>query len=207
MCASSDGVSWRASKRFVLLASNGLDGFADSDWAVSLSHSSKTGSLVLFNCSPISWKTKLQKYIALSTVEAAFSASRCAERLLRWFISDATCVWIGSAPRTKVIFTKWVHAQTWAVCVKSSLEAEKSVRDVDPLEGSSCGTVLQVKQTSPGAEGRRPTWDPNLIPADPTSVNRDVLNLSKFSKLFHFLGVNLYKFVKFHSLNLSNFCV
>ncbi len=47
--------------------SNGLTGFADSDWAMSLCCRSTTGNLFLYNRSPISWQSKLQKMIALST--------------------------------------------------------------------------------------------------------------------------------------------
>ncbi len=44
--------------------SNGLSSFADSDWAMSLSHRSTTGNLFLYNSSPIYWRSKLQKTIA-----------------------------------------------------------------------------------------------------------------------------------------------
>ncbi len=58
------------------------------------------------------------------------------------------------------IFTKGLHAQPWAACqcVKSILfwEVGKSVRDVDPHEGSSGGEVLQVESRRPlrGVSGR-----------------------------------------------------
>jgi hypothetical protein len=45
--------------------SNGLTGFADSDWAMSLSRRSTTGDLFLYNRSQIAWRSKMQKTIAL----------------------------------------------------------------------------------------------------------------------------------------------
>ena len=50
----------------------GLDGFADADWANSHSRRSTTGFLIRYNMGPISWKSKLQKTIALSTAEAEY---------------------------------------------------------------------------------------------------------------------------------------
>ncbi len=59
--------------------SQGLIGFADSDWANSVSRHSTTGNLFLYNGTPIAWKSKLQKTIALSTAEAEYyAASRAA---------------------------------------------------------------------------------------------------------------------------------
>jgi hypothetical protein len=60
-----------------LTFSNGLR-FADSDWAMSLSRRSTTGNLFLYNRSPISWRSKLQKTIALSTAEAEYYAASTA---------------------------------------------------------------------------------------------------------------------------------
>ncbi len=63
--------------------SNGLTGFADSDWAMSLSCRSTTGRLFLYNRLQISWRSKLQKTIALSTAEAEYySASRAAVEVI-----------------------------------------------------------------------------------------------------------------------------
>jgi hypothetical protein len=68
--------------------SNGLTCFADSDWAMSLSSRSTTGSLFLYNRSQIAWRSKLQKMIALSTAEAEYySASRAAvEVIFLWYL-------------------------------------------------------------------------------------------------------------------------
>jgi hypothetical protein len=61
--------------------SNGLTCFAVSDWAMSLSRRSATGNL--FNRSPISWRLKLQKPIALSTAGAGYySASTAAVEVI-----------------------------------------------------------------------------------------------------------------------------
>jgi hypothetical protein len=63
--------------------SNGLSGYCDSDWANSLSLRSTTvtraGNLFLYIRAPISWRSKLQKTVALSTAEAEYySASSAA---------------------------------------------------------------------------------------------------------------------------------
>jgi hypothetical protein len=52
--------------------SNSLTGDCDSDWASSISWRSTTYNVFLYNQAPISWKSKLQKTIALSTVEAEY---------------------------------------------------------------------------------------------------------------------------------------
>ena len=58
-------------------------GFADADWANSLTTHSTTGNLFLYNGTPISWRSKLQKTIALSTAEAEYySASRAAVEVI-----------------------------------------------------------------------------------------------------------------------------
>jgi hypothetical protein len=69
--------------------SNGLTGFADSDWAMSLLRRSTTGNLFLYHRSPISWRSKLQKTIALSAAEVDYySASTAAVEViyLRYFL-------------------------------------------------------------------------------------------------------------------------
>ncbi len=56
---------------------NLLSGYADSDWGNSSSRRSTSGMIMLYNKSPISWKSKMQKTTALSTAEAEYySASR-----------------------------------------------------------------------------------------------------------------------------------
>ncbi len=61
--------------------SNGLTGFADSDWVMNASSRSTAGNLFLYNRSPISWRSKLQKTIALSTAEY-YSASTAAVEVI-----------------------------------------------------------------------------------------------------------------------------
>jgi hypothetical protein len=78
--------------------SNGLTGFTGSDWAMSLSSRSTTGNLFLYNRLPISWRSKLQKRIALSTAGAEYySASRAAVEViyLRYFLCS-----MGFAPKS-----------------------------------------------------------------------------------------------------------
>ena len=59
--------------------SDGLSGYADSDWGNSSSRRSTSGNLFLYNGAPISWRSKMQKTTALSTAEAEYySASTAA---------------------------------------------------------------------------------------------------------------------------------
>ena len=46
---------------------NLLSGYADSDWGNSSSRRSTSGMIMLYNKSPISWKSKMQKTMVLST--------------------------------------------------------------------------------------------------------------------------------------------
>ena len=50
----------------------GLDGFADSDWGNSASRKSTSGLLARYNRSLLTWRSKMQKSIALSTAEAEY---------------------------------------------------------------------------------------------------------------------------------------
>jgi hypothetical protein len=62
--------SFKLTYRKLSALSNGLTGFADSDWANSIFRRSTTCSLFLHNCLPISLLSKLHKSIALPTAEA-----------------------------------------------------------------------------------------------------------------------------------------
>ena len=44
-----------------------LSGYADADWGSSSSRRSTFGMVILYNKSPIMWKSKMQKTTALST--------------------------------------------------------------------------------------------------------------------------------------------
>ncbi len=58
--------------------SNGLSGYCDSDSANSSSRSSTAGNLFLYSRAPISWRSKLQKTVVLSTAEAEYNAASSA---------------------------------------------------------------------------------------------------------------------------------
>jgi hypothetical protein len=55
--------------------SEGLDGFADSDWGNSVSRRSTTGLLARFNHGIVKWRSKMQKTVSLSTAEAEYYAA------------------------------------------------------------------------------------------------------------------------------------
>ena len=54
-----------------------LSGYAHADWGKSSSRRSTSGMVMLYNKSPIMWKSKMQKTTALSTAQEAeyYSAS------------------------------------------------------------------------------------------------------------------------------------
>jgi hypothetical protein len=52
-----------------------LTGYADADWSNSSSHRSTSSMVMLYNTSPIMWKSKMQKTTALSTVEAEYNSA------------------------------------------------------------------------------------------------------------------------------------
>lgn len=61
----------------------GLDGYCDADWANNVTRRSTTGNIFRYNFGPISWKSKLQKTISLSTAEAEYySASTAAVEVI-----------------------------------------------------------------------------------------------------------------------------
>jgi hypothetical protein len=63
-----------------------LSGYADADWGNSSSRRSTSGMVMLYNKSPIMWKSKMQKTTALSTAEAEYysaSAAGCEVLYLR----------------------------------------------------------------------------------------------------------------------------
>ena len=62
---------------------NLLSDYAYSDWGNSSSRQSTSGMIMLYNKSPISWKSKIQKTTALSMAEAEYySASTAATEVL-----------------------------------------------------------------------------------------------------------------------------
>ena len=52
--------------------SEGLDGFADSNWGNIITRRSTTGLLALFNRGVIMWRSKMHKTVSLSTAEAEY---------------------------------------------------------------------------------------------------------------------------------------
>jgi hypothetical protein len=52
--------------------SEGLDGFADSKWANSLTRCSTTGLLERYNRDVVQWRSKIQKTVSRSTAEAEY---------------------------------------------------------------------------------------------------------------------------------------
>ena len=50
----------------------GLDGFTDSDWGNSASRKSTTGLVARYKRTPIPWRSRMQKTVALSSAEAEY---------------------------------------------------------------------------------------------------------------------------------------
>ena len=53
-------------------------GYADAEWGKSSSRRSTSGIVMLYNKSPIMWKSKMQKTTALSTAEAEYYSASAA---------------------------------------------------------------------------------------------------------------------------------
>ena len=53
----------------------GLDGYCYADWGTSDSRRLITGTLFRYNGTPIAWKSKLLKSVALSTAEAEYNSA------------------------------------------------------------------------------------------------------------------------------------
>ncbi len=71
---SSFKITYRRGLKLVDL----LSGHADADWGNSSSRRSTSGMDMLYNKSPIMWKSKMQKTITLSTAEAEFYSALMA---------------------------------------------------------------------------------------------------------------------------------
>ncbi len=89
-CASAGSAQWAALHHLMEYLSNHssfkiiycrgmrlvdlLSGYADADWGNSSSRrsTSESGMVMLYNKSPIMWKSKMQKTTALSTAEAEY---------------------------------------------------------------------------------------------------------------------------------------
>ncbi|XP_021769500.1 uncharacterized protein LOC110733722 [Chenopodium quinoa] len=62
-----------------------LEGWCDSDWAsCPLSRRSLTGGFVFLGLSPVSWKTKKQPTVAMSSAEAEYRSMSACSRELKW---------------------------------------------------------------------------------------------------------------------------
>ncbi len=79
---SSFKITYRSCMKLVDL----LSGYADADWGNSSSRRSTSCMVMLYNESPIKWKSKMQKTTALSTAEAEYysaSMAGCEDLYLR----------------------------------------------------------------------------------------------------------------------------
>jgi hypothetical protein len=81
-----------------------IDGYADADWGSDLiQRKSTTGYVFMMNGGPVSWTSKKQTTVALSTMEAEYMAPSDAARELRAHLTFFMCVGINIAP--PVLFT------------------------------------------------------------------------------------------------------
>jgi hypothetical protein len=81
-----------------------IDGYADADWGSDLiQRKSTTGYVFMMNGGPVSWTSKKQTTVALSTMEAEYMAPSDAARELRAHLTFFMCIGINIAP--PVLFT------------------------------------------------------------------------------------------------------
>ena len=64
-----------------------IQAYSDSDWgACPFSRRSTTGYIILFGCSPISWKSKKQSTVSRSSSEAEYRAMSQAAAEITWLV-------------------------------------------------------------------------------------------------------------------------
>ena len=101
---------------------NGLVGYTDADWASQAHRHSISGSVFLVSGGAISWSSRKQPIIALSTTEAEYIAASDASRELLWlraltselnFSSDSpTTLFCDNQSAIKVAKNGLLHART-----------------------------------------------------------------------------------------------
>ena len=104
------------------LNKNGLIGYTDADWASQAHRHSISGSVFLVSGGAISWSSRKQPIIALSTTEAEYIAASDATRELLWlraltselnFSSDSpTTLFCDNQSAIKVAKNGLLHART-----------------------------------------------------------------------------------------------
>jgi hypothetical protein len=98
MGTPSFGLVYRASSSSCNTGPGALEGFGDADFAGDLdSRRSTTGFVFLLNGAAISWQSRLQKTVAVSTAEAEYMAAGAAVKEALWLrklLSEA----LGGAP-------------------------------------------------------------------------------------------------------------
>ena len=101
-------------------ATVGLGGYCDADWGNSSSRRSTTGNLLHYCGAPIHWKSKLQKTIALSTVEAEY--------------------YLASVVTVEVIYLRSLHFSYGLLATTSSVD--ESVRSI-----LTSRSILRMRQS------------------------------------------------------------
>jgi hypothetical protein len=82
-----------------------IDGYADADWGSDLTQrKSTTGYVFMMNGGPISWTSKKQTTVALSTMEAEYMSLSDVARELLAHLTFFMCIGINIAP-SPILFT------------------------------------------------------------------------------------------------------
>ena len=99
-----------------------ITAYVDSDWANDISRKSRSGYVVLVNNAPVSWASKLQPVIALSSTEAEFIAIAYVSQEVMFIkqlleeigidIKDAPVVYTDSEPSLKLLKNPTGHQRT-----------------------------------------------------------------------------------------------
>ena len=105
---------------------SGLEGYCDSDWANHETRRSTTGNLFLYNGAPISWKSKLQKTIALSTAEAEYYSASTITTEAIW-LGDLIRALCFSRPGPTPLFEDNTACNEWGNNVIGGRERAKLI--------------------------------------------------------------------------------
>ena len=108
-----------------------LHAYSDSDWAGDLdTRRSQTGYILFLNSGPISWNSKLQPTVALSSTEAEYMALSTTGQEIKWLrsllqsfnysINESTKLFVDNEGALKLAKNPVFHSRSKHIDVRSS---------------------------------------------------------------------------------------